>query len=347
VSGERDYRVQLAETSDFATVVVDRFLAATNTCFTATDGVRSGHSYYFRVAARDVAGNVSSFSGPSGAMQVTDQQTGPVVVHAPVPTAFVDQDVPISLQATCATTGPCSARLFYRPTPISGAGAITADGWTRVDLTRGAATTGNWKTAYAWSGAIPGQRVTTAGVDYFVEAEDTYALTQMPGTTYAGTDSAPGIQPVAHSWYHVHVVSPPLVTHNPPLFAPSGQDLPLRVQATCSATCSATLYFRTTTDDITSQPLLALPSWPRVTMTAEANPVSLAPAGQIVTFDGAVPAGYVDTRGVDYFLSVSDGTTTTWWPGSSYQGYYAPVDGMRTGYQHVSRVNFSGHFPRK
>lgn len=75
---------------------------------------------------------------------MTDEATGPAVAHE-VPTGFVGQPVPIKVSATCGgTQQSCSARLFWRTTPITGANALldgVADvGWQQVELARGAET---------------------------------------------------------------------------------------------------------------------------------------------------------------------------------------------------------------
>ena len=338
VSGMQDYRIQLAETPDFSAVLTDwhrPYPSGDASCFT----VEAEHSYYFRVQGRDLAGNPGAWSGPSPRVAVTDQTTGPAIAHAPVTAGFVATEVPLSWTATCGAGDACSARLFYRTTPIRGADNVTADDWTRVVATQTGSTVLNGEEARGWSAAIPAGAVTTTGVDYFIEAERNFALTQEPGSSFVGVGNgslSTGVSPVAHSFFHVNVVSPPLVTHSAPPFARSGEALALDLQATCSAPeCSATVYFRATTDAVTAQPLLAVPDWPRAAMSPDPGPTVLGDAGRLFTFRSEIPAEYVDTRGVDYFFSVTDGTTTTWWPGTSYQGYYAPVDGMRTGYQHV------------
>ena len=38
-----------------------------------------------------------------------------------------------------------------------------------------------------------------------------------------------------------------------------------------------------------------------------------------------VPGTVADTRGIDYFFSISDGATTSWWPGTSSVDGYVPV----------------------
>lgn len=120
VSGLRDYRVQLSETTDFNTPLADRFTPNATTremSFTEADGLQQGHSYFFRVGARDQAGNLA-WSAISNRLQYTTELTGPAIVHAPVTTGYVGQEIPISMQATCGTGHACSARLLYRATSL-------------------------------------------------------------------------------------------------------------------------------------------------------------------------------------------------------------------------------------
>ncbi|MGH9223908.1 MAG: SdrD B-like domain-containing protein [Acidimicrobiales bacterium] len=342
-SGVAQYRVQVSRRVDFAEVVADRLTGSTNAYAIVGygDGIRYGSAYYFRVAAVDGAGNQSGFSPPSNRVEVTDEATGPAVVHAPVPTGFVGQPVTVKASATCGgAEQTCSTRLYWRATPITGPDAlvdgITGSGWQSSDLARGAETQVEGRRAFDWTGSVPGTAVSTSGVDYWLEATDTLARTQAPGGAFVGSGNATGVQPAAHGYYHVHVVSPPIPAHVPPPFGRAGEDLVLRLDATCSTgDCRATLYYRTTTGPVTSEPLVATPNWPRVAMTRSGTPQSLGDAGDVVGFTASVPASAVDTRGVDYFIEVTDDVTRAWWPGTTYQGYYAPTDGMRTGYHHV------------
>ncbi|MBA2281330.1 MAG: DNRLRE domain-containing protein [Acidimicrobiia bacterium] len=59
----------------------------------------------------------------------------------------------------------------------------------------------------------------------------------------------------------------------------------------------------------------------------------------LVNVAAQIPASVADTRGVDYFFSVSDGTTTSWWPGTSYGDGYQPVAGVRVGFHHTRVVD--------
>jgi len=342
-TGVAQYRLQVGLEPGFAEPLLDRLTGSTKgwALIEQSDGIRYGKSYYFRVAARDVAGNESSWSAPSNRVDVTDQTTGPAVAHAPVLSGYVGQSVPIRLSASCGgVEQSCSARLYWRATPLSGATALLDgvgdSGWQVADLSRGAETTLESSRAWEWSGMVPGSAVSTSGVDYVVEATDTFARTHVPGGAFVGSANATGVQPAAHGFFHVHIVSPPLPAHAPPPFGRAGEALALRLDATCAtANCTATLYYRSTDAPVSSTPLTATPAWPRVPMSRSGEAQSLGDAGAILGFTASIPASTVDSRGVDYFMEVSDGTTRAWWPGTTAQGYYAPTDGMRTGYHHV------------
>lgn len=123
VSGVASYRIQVDTHPDFAQPVLERSVSAASGSLVLgpADGLRYGSAYYFRVAAVDGAGNTSAWSAASNRLLVTDQTTGPAIVHAPVATAYVGQDIPVSLTATCeGEERACAARLFWRSTPIAG-----------------------------------------------------------------------------------------------------------------------------------------------------------------------------------------------------------------------------------
>lgn len=354
-TGVVEYRVQLAESPDFAEVLAERYTGSTSPYeyFDSTDGVTSGSSYHFRVLAVDGAGNESAWSPPSNEVGVRANADGPAIAHAPVPTATYGRPIPISVVSTCGAESDCTATLGYRTTPVPSQ-LIDVDlmpgDFTRVPLERVGTTSLNSRDAVRWSGEIPGDVVTTTGVDYFIEMEDTFATSRFPGTPFLGTPYTPGIQGTG-TYHHVHTVTPPLLSHTPPPFGRSDEPLPLELTAVCSTDCTATLYFRTTDGPVTSSEegivaengeLLATPDWPRVEMSETGTEASADGYGTATVFRAQVPGGYVDTRGVDYFFHVTDGHTQAWLPGSTYEGYYAPLDGMRTGYYHA-RVTETPH----
>jgi hypothetical protein len=334
-SGLAQYRVQLSESPAFGSVMVDRYTGTTaaSHTFTAADGVTGGHSYYFRVLAVDVAGNQSAFSAPSNRVDVSDQSVGPEIVHQPVLTAYYGRPIPIQFYATCEGSGPCGARLFWRTT---GSASVPTGAWQRVELPRTSTLQRiNNTDAHEYKGSIPGWAVTTAGVDYYLEAEDTYALGYYPGTTFVDGQYVIGVQGT-HSYAHVQTITPPLLTHQPPPYAQADRPIALSLDAVCSTgNCNARLYYRTTTGPATTEPLLTIPAWPNKAMNQQPNPTDLGDAGKRYTYTANIPASAVDTRGVDYFFHVTDGTTEAFWPGTTHMGYYAPTDGQRITWHHV------------
>lgn len=343
------YNVELATDETFDSIVGARAVPATEltTTLTAADGFTAGRRYWFRVTARSSSGRDSK-AARSVPLAVTDEDTGPVVAHAPVATAYQGQSIPVSMTATCRQGNPCAGRLFWRTTPIEAelgdrADAALGRGWNEVDLAATGAGAVNDRDAIIWSGTIPGWAVSTAGVDYYLEAEDQLAVTRVPGATFVGSDPVPDTSAPDLGYWHVQTVAPPVVTHVPPPFAPSDTSIPLSIDVACSTgDCQATMYYRTTTGPVTEEQvalrngeLVGTPNWPKVGMRQEAAATSLGQVGDVVRFTAQIPASFVDTRGVDYFFQVSDGATQAWAPGTSYQGYYAPNDGMRTAWYHV------------
>lgn len=260
--------------------------------------------------------------------------TGPLVTHVPTATAYYGQPVPVSADTTCPTASACTMSLSYRATPnVPGVQLLPSGGWTREDLAlSGTQALPDGTYLLTFGGVIPASTVTTTGLDYFLEASDGESVTPHPGTPGLPGAGVPG---VATGYFHVHTVNPPVLAHVPPAFGYSDTPLELQLEASCSSgTCNATMYWRTTDGPIVDEPLLETPDWPHATMTVRSR-APLTPVGERVTFAGTIPAEAVDTRGVDYFFEVSDGHTTSWWPGTAYQGYYAPRDGMRTGWHHT------------
>ena len=278
------------------------------------------------VYAEDAAGNLGH---QSISFSVTDQPTGPAVLHVPVLSAFYGTAMPITLTSTCHQSSTCTARLFYRATDPS-----TAQGWTKVDMGRTGTTTLGGVAALSWSAGIPSNLATTTGVDYYLEADDNFAITRDPASTYLNQSPAPpGTNAGSPLWFHINVVSPPVLTHVPAPFGQSGVPIDLTLLATCSTPqCSATLFYSPTSGLAT--PLTSLPPWPSIPMV-QAGSTSLGSAGRSLTFVAQITGSAVDTRGIDYLMEVTDGNTTAFSPGTTYQGNYAPTDGVHTGYWHV------------
>jgi hypothetical protein len=278
-------------------------------------------------------------AGPAGAADAT----GPAIVHVPTATAPYGQEIPITLTATCATGAGCAARLFYRTTAPAAStavpGIVGESGFHMVPMARGTATTVDGREAITWSAAIPGAAVTTRGVDYFMEAEHDAMLTHFPGsTTAAGVGSAAG-------YVHVLVLSPPLLHHAPVPFATAGRPIDVHADVSCSSgNCTATLHYRRTPATIDDSL-----GWTSTTMQPQGTGTSLGNAGVLLAYRAQVPAGSVDTTGVDYYIHVADGHTQAFSPGTTYQGWYAPRDGTRvpavTHHVHVVEPPRIAHVP--
>ena len=340
-----NYRVELAADEAFASVVAAHDVAApaTKTTFTAAEGLTPGRTYWFRVIAQSAAHSAHPATSPS--LKVTSEQTGPLVAHTPVPTAYNGQAIPIEMTATCRQGHPCAGRLFWRTTPITEdqVSATFGGGFHEVALTPSGAGAVNDQDAVRWTGSIPGWAVTTAGVDYYLEAEDQLAVTRVPGATFVGQNPVPDVSDPGLGYWHVHTVTPPVIAHVPPAFAPSDTKIPLSIDVACATgNCTATMYYRTTDGSAADEEVklsngeyIATPNWPKVEMTRQAATTGLGQAGEMMRFSADIPSSFVNTKGVDYFFHVTDGTTQAWSPGSTYEGYYAPTDGMRTGWYHV------------
>lgn len=246
-----------------------------------------------------------------------------VIAHVPVASAFYGRSVTIDATADCASVAACSMSLLYRTTQSG-----TPGGWTRVAMAPGAPTAANGRDIVPFSAAIPGVAVGTRGVDYVLEALDAAMVGRLPQTT-----AGPG------SVLHVTTVSPPVVTHVPAAAAQPDRALPVSLQASCStATCSAEVLYRIAPDStatgLEAGGLIKDPQWPSKALRQTAA-LELGDAGRELTFEGEIPADVVTTSGVDYLLRVTDGETTTVWPGTAYFGHAAPTDSQHLSYHHV------------
>jgi len=285
-------------------------------------------------------------------MRLTTPETAtPTIVHAPQTTAYFGRSIPIEVNTTCAgEDDSCWARLAYRVSrPASGDDTVVPNGeWTLVNLARtGATIASDGHTVIDWAGEVPAAAVTTTGIDYYVMAGDganRNELPMAPAMITAGVDTTGGSVDAAvpgPNYFHVTTVSPPLVAHQPPLWAAADAPLPIDARVTCSTgNCTATLHYRTSTG-VLEDALTEDPGWPTISMTPSAS-VDVGDAGVVTTFSATIPGSAVDTRGVDYYIEVEDGFTSSWSPGTTYQGYYVPTDGMRTGY-HTVHVFESPH----
>lgn len=342
------YQVQLSTEEDFSSVVATRDIPAsqTRTTFSASDGLVPGQTYWFRVVAQSGLGGTSPPS-TSMPLQVTDEPHGPAVVHAAVATAHQGESIPIAATSTCQRPHHCGARVFWRKTPVvpeltDRITTALAGGWQKTTLTETTRVAASDFDVISWVGEIPAGAVTTAGVDYYIEADDHLAATRVPGGTYLGPEGANEMDTPEFGYWHVHTLTPPALAHMPQPFTPADEPLPVTLEAVCpSGGCQATMYYQNATHAISQEDpalrngeLIATPDWPTVALTATSS-TPLPDTGNLVRFQGEIPASAIDTRGVNYFFHVTDGATQAWAPGTTYEGYYAPNDGMRTGWYHV------------
>ena len=349
------FEVQVSTDSSFGTVNADKTVAPSATTVTVgpADGVTPGPTtnYYFRVKAISAAGLSSGWSKRSGSstqLDTVQQKTGPVIVHTPQTTAYTGQSIPITFTATCGQADAhCAGRLYWRPTttPNQASQVSTAagiDGWQLVTATKTGTVTVKGSLANNYAATIPGIAVTSTGVDYYLQADDDAGSSALPAeqtsTAIAGTSgTAPmaGGSAVVQPYFHVTTVAPPVIADTAPVFAANATPIPVTIRSTCStATCAAMLHYRSSPAGSAATDLTAVPDWP-VTAMQLVSSQPTGSAGYLMTYTATIPASTVTTTGVDYYVDVRDGATTGYDPGTTYVGYYAPTDGMRTAYHHV------------
>ena len=99
-------------------------------------------------------------SYPSNSLGVqwdfTIDTSGPAIIHTPVATAIAGQDITVSADIT-DPSGLGYAHLYYRRTG--------AQQFTELDMVKGSGDT--------YSATIPGSEATSAGIQYYIEANDT------------------------------------------------------------------------------------------------------------------------------------------------------------------------------
>ena len=267
----------------------------------------------------------------------------PLLRHVPPSVAFDNGPIDIDLNATCST-GSCTATLYYRTSPnlVAPAADPLTDipDWPHVSMTQVASTPlAGAGEDLSFKARIPAEVVDTRGVDYFMVMEDGNTRGFWPGTTFQGYVPTDGMRT---GYAHVHVLEAPHVVHAPVATAAYRQAIPIEGSATCSEerSCTARLYWRTTGSAVTDGgPLLDDGS---STAEFQSAAMQVTDVGTVtgsgqrgITGAGSIPAAATDTRGVDYFFSVSDGATTTWWPGTSQVDGYLALPGVRVAYQHV------------
>lgn len=132
----------------------------------------TSHNPVFDGTERAVTVNADGNSGEgSYTVGATADNRPPEVVHTPVTTAMVGQPIEISAAATDPDAGDSvvSMTLFYRPQggdpdgPYQFAAMTPAEGNT-------------------WTGQIPGAAVTLAGLEYYLQAEDTQMAQGLSGS---------------------------------------------------------------------------------------------------------------------------------------------------------------------
>lgn len=290
---------------------------------------------YFLEAEQN--GAVTTFPGsthadstqPVGSYVHVHVVSPPLLNHVPVPFAVADRPITVDAQVSCST-GNCAATLHYRRTPAT---LDSTAGWSSLAMqAQGAGTAlGDAAVLLAYRADVPASSVDTTGVDYYIHVTDGHAQAFSPGTPYQGWYAPRDGTRVPDANHHVHVLEPPRIAHASPPTASYRRDVPVTGHTNCPSDrqCAATLYYRTTVPGIVDSTGFVSTAM-AVTRTAGAGGVDA------IRVDGAVPASAVDTRGVDYFFSVTDGTTTAWWPGTSpADGPGVWVDGVRVVYQHV------------
>lgn len=272
----------------------------------------------------------------------------PVAEHTPPLFAHADIDVPLQLRTAC-TTGSCTARLHYRraagiasETPVGvevDAGAVVVETgeppWTTLEMDTTTSTPvpglGN-RTTFA--ATIPAADVTTQGVDYLFSVSEDGRTSYWPGTVYQGFDLPTDGTRVAYAT--IHVLEPPHLAHTPPPSTGYRQATPITATGTCPASrdCVATLYYRTTTLDGEDVLTLEESDFQAQPMDVTRVPIPLS-NNDLITLAAEIPASVADTRGIDYFIRVDDGSTKTYHPGTGEAQGYVAIDGARAAYHHL------------
>lgn len=274
---------------------------------------------------------------------------GPLIWHTPTAYAAANTSIGITAQALCETT--CSGKIFYRTTVPGGAAELlTRDdpSWASLVMGRDPGINLGGQTLFTFFVNLPASVADSRGVDYIVKVNDGAAVSWSPGSpALLGGGITSGYRSGA---YHVLVAAPSSVSHAPVWTAGYRTSINVRADATCSAPCTATLFFRRT--GLASPSLLSTGDpppnpaegadvqWNAIGMSLDSSNTSFQQYGAgHYTFSAQIPSAYVDTRGVDYAIRVTDGRTKAYWPGTVYNGYGAPADGARLGWQHVHVTN--------
>lgn len=277
---------------------------------------------------------------------------GPVIYHTPVAYAAAGQKIGLTAYALCdqrSINEQCVARVFYRAT-VSGAPAdllTSADPqWSSLVMNRDPGINVGGATLHSFAVELPAVAADTRGLDYIIKVTDGGATSWSPGTP--GAQGAGFSQGMRAGAYHVLVNAPSVIAHVPVFTHKYRTAIPIRADANCAKSCTATLFFRRTgllqpsatdLDDPPQNPAEGADvQWVAINMPVVGvvqNPTLEQYGAQTFTFQADIPSTYVDTRGVDYAIKVSDGKTRAYFPGTGYNGYGAPTDGQRLLWQHV------------
>ena len=265
------------------------------------------------------------------------------IVHAPVATAAFRTAVPIEATVDCAAPD-CSGILYFR-TSDPAAALPGLDAYASVPMTMTPLTASSGQFVFTARATIPASATDTRGVDYVFSITDGSSVSWFPGVNAGGGASVGPVTVTAEGAQvpqHIQVREPVRVAHTPVLVGYFKEPFPVAVQAACATgTCSASLSYRTSTGLNTASGIVSNVTdgldgagFATVAMTSRVVQ-DLGADGAVLEFTATIPAEIVDTNGVDYFVQATDGFTNAFFPGTSYVGSQAPVDGTRSGWVHV------------
>lgn len=269
---------------------------------------------------------------------------GPVIAHVPPHHSFAGRDIEILAEVTCpGGLDNCGVTLGYRPPDPS---LFAGPPFTTVAMAKDTRFPAQANTA-TFRGTIPASVATTRGVDYHIRATDTQGTARWPaGVPYHGygADLAPD-GTIAGTYYRMDVLATPVIAHTPQPAAQFRKPVMVKFAANCSANtaCTATLWYRTTPNGRnldTSQVLPGEPAttnpppppcappdltqWRKVELPhTRAVSATTDQTGGLTEYvwETAIPECHVDTRGVDYLIKVSDGSTSAYWPSAPYEAW--------------------------
>ncbi|MEZ4267599.1 MAG: PKD domain-containing protein, partial [Myxococcota bacterium] len=250
----------------------------------------AGVRYYIR--AVDTAAGANTSTHPAGApgsshlfgVDVTDT-TGPTIVHTPIPNGQIENtDIPVSATITDAS-GVQVARLHYRQKGTSTFAAVTMT-----------------KSGNTYSATIPKALVKTAGVDYFLSADD--------DSLAHNTAVAPNTAPSVPYTFTVTTTdtSGPSIAHTPvPGSRPAGVDVGITAGVVdSSGVASVTLHYRA--------------------LGAGSFTVQAMVKGAGDSWTGTIPGSAVNGAALQYYLSAVDSS-----PNANTAS--APASGATSPYQ--------------